>query len=126
MKRIGILTAGGDTPALNATLHGAVVRANQNSNNGFHVEGYGANRFQDRWGLIHPRQMHPSLYDPTLMKPSRLGMQYLLPIFTDAIGEDDMAHTRQTLFAPGHLAEPCHSINTDVHKRIRHLEHESN
>jgi 6-phosphofructokinase 1 len=29
MKRIGILTAGGDTPALNATLHGAVVRANE-------------------------------------------------------------------------------------------------
>ncbi len=29
MKRIAILTAGGDTPALNATLHGAVVRANQ-------------------------------------------------------------------------------------------------
>lgn len=29
MKRIGILTAGGDTPALNATIHGAAVRANQ-------------------------------------------------------------------------------------------------
>lgn len=29
MKRIGILTAGGDTPALNATIHGAVERANQ-------------------------------------------------------------------------------------------------
>src|SRR5262249_22107012 len=29
MKRIGILTAGGDTPALNASIHGAVVRANQ-------------------------------------------------------------------------------------------------
>src|SRR5271155_4351054 len=29
MKRIGILTAGGDTPALNATIYGAVVRANQ-------------------------------------------------------------------------------------------------
>lgn len=29
MKRIAILTAGGDTPALNATLHGAVTRANQ-------------------------------------------------------------------------------------------------
>src|SRR5580658_8429839 len=29
MKRIGILTAGGDTPALNATVHGAVTRANQ-------------------------------------------------------------------------------------------------
>src|SRR5690349_5211941 len=29
MKRIAILTAGGDTPALNATIHGAVIRANQ-------------------------------------------------------------------------------------------------
>src|SRR5262245_57700359 len=29
MKRLGILTAGGDPPALNATIHGAVVRANQ-------------------------------------------------------------------------------------------------
>src|SRR5215203_5050265 len=29
MKRIAILTAGGDTPALNATIHGAVVRANR-------------------------------------------------------------------------------------------------
>lgn len=28
MKRIGILTAGGDTPALNATIYGAVQRAN--------------------------------------------------------------------------------------------------
>jgi 6-phosphofructokinase len=27
MKRIGILTAGGDTPALNRILHGAAVRA---------------------------------------------------------------------------------------------------
>src|ERR1700745_164836 len=29
MKRIGILTAAGDTPAMNATTQGAVVRANQ-------------------------------------------------------------------------------------------------
>src|SRR5712671_1668019 len=29
MKRIGILTAGGDTPTMNATVHGAVTRANQ-------------------------------------------------------------------------------------------------
>ena len=29
MKRIAVLTAGGDTPALNATLHGIVTRANQ-------------------------------------------------------------------------------------------------
>lgn len=29
MKKIAVLTAGGDTPALNATLHGIVTRANQ-------------------------------------------------------------------------------------------------
>jgi 6-phosphofructokinase 1 len=29
MRRIAILTAGGDTPALNATIHGAVQRANE-------------------------------------------------------------------------------------------------
>jgi 6-phosphofructokinase len=57
MKRIGILTAGGDTPALNATVQGAVTRANQ-----------------------------------------------------------------LKIFAPGCLSHPYHSINTDVHKRIRYLD----
>ena len=89
---------------------------------GFHVEGYDANRFRDRWGLIHARYMHPALYDPQLMKPSKMGIDYLLPIFTDAIGSDDAEHWRQTLFDPGNLAQPYHSINTDVHKRIRYLE----
>jgi 6-phosphofructokinase len=88
---------------------------------GFHVEGYDANRFRDRWGLIHPRYMHPALYDPTLMKPSRLGMEYLMPIFTGAIGYDDAEHMRRTLFNPGNLAQPYHSINTDIHKRIRYI-----
>jgi 6-phosphofructokinase 1 len=88
---------------------------------GFHVEGYDANRFRDRWGLIHARNMHPALYDSKLMKPSRFGIDYLLPIFTNAIGEDDMEHTRQTLFAAANLSQPYHSINTDINKRIRYL-----
>lgn len=92
---------------------------------GFHVEGYDANRFRDRWGLIHARQMHPAFYDPKLMKPSRLGIEYLLPIFTDAIGEDDMEHIRRTMFAAGNLSQPYHSINTDVHKRIRYLQEQT-
>jgi len=46
---------------------------------GFHVEGYDANRFRDRWGLIHARP---------------------------------------------NLAQPYHSINTDIQKRIRHLDGE--
>jgi 6-phosphofructokinase 1 len=92
------------------------------SDRGFFVEGYDANRFRDRWGLIHARYMHLSLYDPKLMKPSLLGIDYLRPIFTGAIGEDDVEHLRHTLFAVGNLVQPYHSINTDIQKRIRFLE----
>ena len=103
----------------------AVAILQYNPEKGFHVQGYDANRFRDRWGLIHPRHMRPELYDPKLMKPSKLGIDYLLPIFTDAIGEDDVEYMRQTLFAPGNLAQPYHSVNTDVHKRIRYLNGEN-
>ncbi len=91
---------------------------------GFQVGGYDANLFRDRWGYIHARRMYPEFYDPILMKPSRLGINYLQPIFTDAIGDDDMEHVRRTLFAPGNLAQPYHSINTDINKRIRYLQEE--
>ena len=103
----------------------AVSILQYSSSKGFHVEGYDANRFRDRWGLIHARYMHPALYDPKLMKPSKMGIDYLLPIFTDAIGNDDAEHMRSTLFDPGNLTQPYHSINTDVHKRIRYLETEA-
>jgi ATP-dependent phosphofructokinase / diphosphate-dependent phosphofructokinase len=99
----------------------AVATLQYNSKKGFYVDGYDANRFRDRWGYIHARRMYPALYDPNLMKPSRIGIDYLLPIFTDAIGEDDMEHMRRTLFSQGNVAQPYHSINTDVNKRIRYL-----
>lgn len=102
----------------------AVSILQYNPDKGFHVDGYDANRFRDRWGLIHARKVHPALYDGKLMMPSKVGVEYLLPIFTDAIGEDDMEYTRQTLFAGGNLAQPYHSINTDVHKRIHYVESE--
>jgi ATP-dependent phosphofructokinase / diphosphate-dependent phosphofructokinase len=103
----------------------AVSVLQYDSKRGFRVEGYDADRFRDRWGHIHPRFLHPALYDPKLMKPSKLGVEYLLPIFTDAIGSDDAEHMRQTVFDPGNLAQPYHSINTDVHKRIRYLDDKS-
>jgi 6-phosphofructokinase 1 len=98
----------------------AVAILQYTASKGFGVEGYDANRFRDRWGHIHARQMHPDLYDPKRMKPSELGVRYLLPIFTDAIGDDDAEHMRRTLFAAGNLTQPYHSINTDIHKRIRY------
>lgn len=68
MKRIGILTAGGDTPALNATIAGATIRANQRKVEmiGF-IKGFS--------GLLNPRVPHVHLnplytsipeLDPTL------------------------------------------------------------
>lgn len=99
----------------------AVATLQYTSAGGFQVAGYDANRFRDRWGLIHARQMHPDLYDPKILKPSRKGIEYLLPIFTDAVGHDDAEHLRQTLFSAGNLAQPYQSINTDIHKRIRYL-----
>ena len=86
------------------------------------VDSIDGHAFRDRWGHIHPRFVHSSFYDPVKMQPSRLGIEYLLPIFTDAIGADDMEHTRQTLFDSGNLFRPYHSVNTDINKRIRFLE----
>ena len=92
-----------------------------NARLGFHLDSCSGNSFRDRWGLIHPRTMHPSFYDPQHMQPSRIGIEYLLPIFTSAIGSDDMEHLRQTLFDSGNLYRPYHSVNTDIFKRIRYL-----
>jgi 6-phosphofructokinase len=99
----------------------AVAVLQYRTEKGFFVDGYDANRFRDRWGFIHPRQMHPALYDPRSMKASKTGIDYLLPIFTGAIGSDDAECMRQT-FDPGNLTQPYHSINTDIQKRIRYLE----
>ena len=48
VNRIAILTAGGDTPALNSTLHGAVARTNK-----LRVEVYGLIKGYD--SLLNPR-----------------------------------------------------------------------
>jgi ATP-dependent phosphofructokinase / diphosphate-dependent phosphofructokinase len=87
---------------------------------GFQVADISANDFRDRWGLIHARQMHESFYDPNLMRPSEVGIEYLLPIFTNSIGPDDTEAARD-LFDPGSLMKPYHSVNTDIGKRIRYL-----
>ncbi len=54
MKRIGILTAGGDTPALNATILGAVQRANQ-----LRIEVFGI--IKGFSGLLNPQVPHVHL-----------------------------------------------------------------
>ncbi|MEX0679314.1 MAG: 6-phosphofructokinase [Pirellulales bacterium] len=100
----------------------AVAILQYNDRSGFHVDSIDGHALRDRWGYIHPRFVHPSFYDAEQMWPSRLGIEYLLPIFTDAIGADDMEHTRQTLFDSGNLFRRYHSVNTDINKRICYLD----
>lgn len=89
---------------------------------GFHVSSFDGNGFRDRWGLIHARYMHTALFDSELMRPSQTGVEYLLPIFTNAIGHADVENLRETTFNSGSLFRPYHSVNTDVNKRIRFVE----
>jgi 6-phosphofructokinase 1 len=89
---------------------------------GFYIDSVHANDFRDRHGLIHPRQIHPSFYDSEALRLSRTGVNYLVPIFTNAISQDDLEVTRQTLFQPGNLTQAYHSVNVDVNKRICFLE----
>jgi 6-phosphofructokinase 1 len=89
---------------------------------GFHLAGIDANDFRDRWGHIHARQLHPSFYDPESLRLSRTGVEYLLPIFANAIGPEDMEAPRHGLFNPGNLTQPHHSVNVDVNKRICFLD----
>ena len=78
-----------------------------------------ANKLRDPWGEIHPREVHPSMYDARRMQPSEFGIEYLKPIFTNSIGVDDMEAMRMSMFSPGSLSNRYQSVNTDVRKRIR-------
>jgi len=89
---------------------------------GFSVDSFDGNGFRDRWGRIHARQLHPALYDPERMRPSHTGVEYLLPIFTNAVGHADVEYIRESIFDSGSLFRPFHSVNTDIAKRIRYLE----
>ena len=94
----------------------AVAILQHNDQKGFHVDGYDANRFRDRWGHIHARYMHPSFYDRDRMMPSQTGIDYLLPIFTDAIGEDDMEVVRAEIVR---ARQPDSCLSQHQHRRSK-------
>ena len=88
---------------------------------GFVLDSVDANKLRDRWGIIHARPLSRSLYDPIRFQPSAKGIEYLRTIFTNALGVDDVESILQ-LFHVGRLTHPYHSVNVDVHKRIRRIE----
>ncbi len=88
---------------------------------GFTLDSIDGNKLRDRWSTIHPRELHPLFYDTVRFQPSKLGVAFLKPIFTGAIGTGDVEHIRNTLFNPGNLTGRYQSINVDVHKRMKFL-----
>lgn len=100
----------------------AIATLNWNRAAGFYVDSLDANMLRDQWGLIHARTVHPAFYDKDRMRPSRTGVEYLLQIFSRAIGHDDLENISSTLFDSGNLFRPYHSPNTDVARRIRYLD----
>ena len=113
MKRIGILTAGGDTPALNATIHGAVTRANQ-----LKVEVVGLIKgfnclFNPRVPHVHLNPLYQNIpeLDPTkggtLIGSSR--------DFVDPNKKDDLDLVASRLQTTRHR-------RTHLHRRRRHVE----
>ncbi|NOX55307.1 MAG: 6-phosphofructokinase, partial [Planctomycetes bacterium] len=89
---------------------------------GFCVDSVPVNRLRDRWRIIHARRVHPSFYDAGRYQPSALGIQYLLPIFSNALGSDDLERLRSDLFDAGNLSTRYQSVNLDIQKRVRLLE----
>ena len=99
----------------------SVATLQYSQKDGFRLDSLPANKLRDRWGEIHPRSLHPSFYDARRFQPSKRGVEYLLPIFTNAIGPDDTERLRAELFSPGHLSTRYQSVNVDIHKRLQFL-----
>lgn len=89
--------------------------------NGLEVDSIRANKLRDPWGQIHPRCVHPSMYDRIRMQPTEFGQQYLRTIFTNAIGRDDTEYIQSESFSSGKLATRFQSANIDIRKRTRYL-----
>ena len=87
---------------------------------GFVLDSVDANQLRDRFGVIHPRPLSTSFYDPVRFQPSAKGVEYLRTIFANAIGADDV-ECQKSLFQAGNLMQPYYSVNVDVNKRIRRL-----
>ena len=110
--------------AVELLVHGqnnAVATLQWTRESGFVLDSLPANKLRDRWGIIHARKVHPLLYDARRFQPSQHGVDYLQPIFTKAIGSEDLELLRNDLFNPGNLTTRYQSVNVDVHKRLQFL-----
>ncbi len=88
---------------------------------GFGVESCETSLLRDEKGIVQARQVDHSFYSPTELNISTVGIDYLLPIFSEAIGADDVEHVRQSLFDSGNLTEKYRSISVAIGRRTEYL-----
>ena len=88
---------------------------------GFYLDSLPANKLRDQWKRIHPRRVHPALYDKQRFQPSLLGKQYLQTMLTNAVGADDVEQIRSETFSAGKLSTRYQSVNLEIHQRIEVL-----
>jgi ATP-dependent phosphofructokinase / diphosphate-dependent phosphofructokinase len=113
---------GGKAVDLLAQGYHNCVATLQYRDGGFVLDSIHANQIRDRWNTIHARPLSPTFYDAKRFQPSPKGIEYLRTIFSTAIGADDVEALR-SLFDVGNLTHPYFSVNVDINKRIRRLEH---
>jgi len=97
-----------------ATLQWSLAR-------GFYLDSLPANKLRDPFKRIHPRRVHPSLYDAQRFQPSTLGKEYLRTMLTNAVGAEDVEDIRMSTFNAGKLSTRYQSVNLDIHQRIEVL-----
>jgi len=85
---------------------------------GFEVEPRETSILRDADGIVQARRVHPSFYCSDALNISRVGIDYLLPIFNEAIGADDVEHVRQSLFDASNLTEEYRSISVAIARRV--------
>lgn len=88
---------------------------------GFYVDSIAAHKLRDQWGEIHPRTVHTSMYDQDHYRVSEFGVEYLKPIFRNAVGWDDVEVLRRGIFSRENLVGRYQSVNVDISKRVRRL-----
>lgn len=106
---------------LSENANNVVATLQYSQRDGFEVDSISANKLRDQWGEIHPRCVHPAMYDEHRMHPSEFGEEYLMSIFTNAIGADDVEFLRAECFSAGNLSTRYQSVNTDIRKRERYV-----
>ncbi len=117
----GALIGGRALDLIDSGQTNVIATLQYSESGGFDVSSYPAGRLRDARGEIRARILHPSFYDARRMQLTDFGRDYLEPIFSDAVGWDDVEFIRSRTFSAGSLTSRFHSVNVDIRRRIRYL-----